>query len=206
VKGYLDSPETIAALQWAADLIHVHRAAAPMADYGFRRLFWEGRIGMIVDYIDAMHGISKNMQEPYGTAPMPKFADGVRVNVVAAGGIGISSRAANPEMAWSFLKQMLIARSELSELHAVSEIANTHSLLRDLGHSTDPIRKPFIDELQVAVPSAGASSLFWGSYFSGQINDRLLHIVKNNADVEETLHWAAESIEHNLDLLSRLRS
>ncbi|WP_158301619.1 extracellular solute-binding protein [Paenibacillus mesophilus] len=206
VKGYLDSPETIAALQWAADLIHVHKAAAPMVDYGFRRLFWEGRMGMIVDYIDAMHGITKNMKEPFGTAPMPKFADGARVNVAAAGAIGISSQAANPEAAWLFLKQMLISRSALSELHAVSEIANTHSLLRDLGHRSDPIRKIFIDELEHAVPSAGASSLFWETYFSGQINSRLLHIVKNKADVEETLQWAAESIEYNLDLLSRLRS
>ncbi|WP_158606973.1 extracellular solute-binding protein [Paenibacillus ginsengarvi] len=205
LKGYLDSPQTIAALQWVAELIHIKKAAAPMADYGFRRLFREGKIGMIVDYIDALHGIA-NMEEPFGCAPMPKFAEGIRVNVAGAGGIGISSRAAFPEYAWSFLKQMLLERSELSEQHAAAEIAGTRALIQQLGQTDDPIRKVFVNELQYAVPSAGATNVFWNSYFSGAVNERLLAIVKNNEDVEETLQWAAETIDSNLDSLSRLRA
>jgi RNA polymerase sigma factor (sigma-70 family) len=205
VKGYLDSPQTIAALRWFADLIHVKKSAAPMVDYGFRRLFWEGRMGMIIDYMDAMHGISKNMKDAWGVSPMPRFADGTRVNVSATGGIGISAKAAYPEQAWQFLKQTLVERSPLSEQHASSEIAATYSLMKELGQDTDPIRGVFIDELQYAVPGARATSVIWGSYFAAQINQRLLTIVQNRADVEETLIWAAEAIESNIEMLTRIR-
>jgi multiple sugar transport system substrate-binding protein len=205
VKGYLDSPQTIAAMQWVADLIHKRKSAAPMIDGGSRRLFWEGRIGMIVDYIDGMHGIGSNMQEPFGAAPMPRFEDGLRVNVAGSGGIGISSQAANPEAAWTFLKKMLIERSELSEQHAHAEIANTHRLFRDMRHHEDPVRNVFYNELPYAVSNARETSVYWNLYFAEQIKDRLLPIVKQKADVAETLIWAADAIESNLEMLSMLR-
>jgi RNA polymerase sigma factor (sigma-70 family) len=68
IRGYLDSEETISALEWVADHIHQHQTFAPMIDYGFRRLFGEGRMGLIVDYTDAFPGLLNKMGEGFDVA------------------------------------------------------------------------------------------------------------------------------------------
>lgn len=205
IRGYLDHESTQSALQWVAAQIHDRQVFAPMVDYGFRRLFWEGRLGMIVDYVDAYPVLEEQMGDTFGVAPLPYFQDGVRINVAASGGLGISASAQNPDMAWAFIREALLQRSPLTEAYAQTEIGNTYPLLQELGHLKDDRRSIFVKELQHAVAGAGCSGSLWNVYYKEQINARLRSIISDKNDVKETLRWAVEGIESHLEQLRKQR-
>jgi multiple sugar transport system substrate-binding protein len=102
----IDSPESVEALQWAANLVHEHKIqpqAAELGDVGNSGLFFGKRAAMAqkgtwwaID-LKAQEGLKWNV------APMPDGAAGAFVrNPLDAWGIWSGSK--NPDAAWQFIE------------------------------------------------------------------------------------------------------
>jgi multiple sugar transport system substrate-binding protein len=113
----IDSPESIAALQWAADLVHEHKVqpqAAELGEGGNSGLFFGKRAAMAqkgtwwaID-LKAQEGLNWNV------APMPDGPAGAFVrNPLDAWGIWSGSK--NPDAAWQFI-EFLSKDESLNEL------------------------------------------------------------------------------------------
>jgi multiple sugar transport system substrate-binding protein len=103
----LNSPESVEALQFLADLIHVHRVAPPMdvaSEMGSATLFETGVTAMET-YFPAIGYMRTHIGDKFtwDVAPHPAGKAG---KACAGGGTGhvISANSPNPDAAWEFLK------------------------------------------------------------------------------------------------------
>ncbi len=106
----LNSPESVEALQFLADLIHVHKVAPTMdvaSEMGSATLFESG-ITAMETYFPAIGYMRTHIADKFewDVAPHPAGAAG---KSCAGGGTGhmIAANAPHPEEAWQFLKFMI---------------------------------------------------------------------------------------------------
>ncbi len=104
--GYMNSPETIGAVQFYSDLYHKYKVAPPPADMnsfgGGNSEFDNGTAAMRIFGRWPQAGIKNNPNVKLGVVGVP--AGKQRANVLFWGGFGISALSKNPEAAWRFLR------------------------------------------------------------------------------------------------------
>lgn len=103
----LDSPESLAALNWFFGLLTEDRVVAPITDLANvnfdRETFYTGKVGMHVDGPWQFVNQRKNATFNWDVAPFPAGAAGSNT-FVAGSGFGISNTTENPDEAWQALK------------------------------------------------------------------------------------------------------
>jgi len=128
LDGYINSSETIAALEWMRDAVHVHHVA-PTANWiqglpgGVMPLFLEGQIAMVFGMGPWFLGMLE--EQPgfeYAILPMPTGPGGKETAVCWAG-FGMSPTSENPEEAWLLLRALgtQIGQTHYGE-HALSSM------------------------------------------------------------------------------------
>jgi multiple sugar transport system substrate-binding protein len=198
--GYMDSPETINAVQFYADLYNEYQVAPPPADYslwkGGNAEFASGRAAMSLDGRWPQGGYLDNPNLDLGLVGVPAGAE--RANVLFWGGFGIFAGTKHPEAAWRFLK--FYTGEEGSQVWKDWAIPPVASVAEEAGLTDDPIEGVWISELDHLVPRAYVFTPYWGSTADPALRTALETVlIEPDADVEATMHEAAQAAQTALE-------
>jgi multiple sugar transport system substrate-binding protein len=198
--GYMDSPETIKAVQFFADLYNKYKVAPPPADFnlwaGGNPEFESGKAAMRLFGRWPQTGLLSNPNVDLGTVEVP--AGDQKANVLFWSGFGIFSGSENPEAAWRFLKYYVGAEgSEIWKLHAIPPVA---AVAEAAGMTTDPIEGAWIRGLDYLAPRAYVSTDFWGETGDPALRKALETVlIDPTADVAQVMQTAAQEAQAALD-------
>jgi ABC-type glycerol-3-phosphate transport system substrate-binding protein len=105
--SYLDSPETIEALEWVASLIRKHGVSPNTNKWHSIDDFLEERVGMIAAWGGA--------DEPdfSGVTTLPSFPGKTKCVPMNFRGFAISSNTQHPDLAWELLYDLTFQENEL---------------------------------------------------------------------------------------------
>lgn len=149
LDGYINSPETISALEWMRDAVHVHHVA-PTANWiqglpgGVMPLFLEGQIAMVFGMGPWFLGMLE--EQPgfeYAILPMPTGPGGKETAVCWAG-FGMSPTTDNPEEAWLLLRAL---GTEIGQQHYGEHALSSMPAIME-GKLDHPFWGTFISEAQ----------------------------------------------------------
>lgn len=199
--GYMDSPETIAAVQWLADLYNKYKVAPPPADLtgwaGGNPEFESGKAAMRLFGRWPQSGLKSNPNVDLALVGVPTGQ--VRANVLFWGGFGVYAKSKNPEAAWRFLR--FYAGEPGAQvwkdwaLPAVASVAAS-------GTTNDPIDGVWLKELDHLVPRAYASTPYWGQTANPALAKALETVlIDPAADVATVMQTAAQEAQASLDEL-----
>lgn len=202
-ENYMDSPATISAVRFYADMYNVHKVAPPPADLslfaGGNSEFDSGKAAMRIFGRWPQSGMLQNPNIDLGVVSPP--GDATRANVLFWGGFGISSTSQNPEAAWRFLR--FYAGEQAAEVWKDWALPTVKSVAEESGLLDDPLSGVWIDQLNNLAPRAYTFNKLWG-----QTGDSALRIaletvlIDPTADVKAVMGQAAQDAQTALDQLS----
>ena len=146
-EGYLNSEESLGALQFYQDLYFEHEVATmqlpPLALETDKLAMtilgsWE------LTYLEKIMGLT--LGEDFGVAPLPVGTD----RVVPSGGwaVGISSRTNYPEEAWEFVKYLTGYEGTKKFVEITGEIPARYSVAEDIPDLNEYPKNIFIQQVQ----------------------------------------------------------
>jgi multiple sugar transport system substrate-binding protein len=160
--GYMDSPQTVAALQLYADLYHKERVAPPPVDLsafgGGNTEFADGKAAMRVFGHWPQSELLANPAIDLGVVGLP--AGPLRANILLWGGFGISSLSKNQEAAWRFLR--FYTGQEGAEVWKDWGLPTVRSVAEAVAKN-DPLEQVWIGELDHLVPRAYKALPIWST-------------------------------------------
>jgi multiple sugar transport system substrate-binding protein len=194
--GYMDSPETIEAVQFFSDLYNVHKVAPPPADFalwkGGNAEFDNGKAAMRLDGRWPQGSFKDNPNIDLGTVGVPAGKE--QANVLFWGGFGIFSETKHPEAAWRFLS--FYVGEEGSEVWKDWAIPPVASVAEEAGLTEDPIEGVWISELDHLAPRAYVFTPHWGSTADPALRKALETVlIDADADVATVMETAAKEAE-----------
>jgi multiple sugar transport system substrate-binding protein len=198
--GFMDSPETTAAVQFYQDLYHTHKVAPPPADMsafgGGNSEFDNGQAAMQIFGRWPQGGMLENPNIDLGVAGTP--AGAVDANVLFWGGFGIFSGTENPDAAWRFLK--FYAGPEGAEVWIDNALPAVASVAEEAGLSEDPIEGVWLNELERLVPRAYVFTPYWGQAADPALRRVLENVILDpEANAAELTAAAAEEAQAALE-------
>jgi multiple sugar transport system substrate-binding protein len=198
--GYMDSPETIQAVQFYADLYNKYKVSPPPADLslwaGGNAEFENGQAAMRLFGRWPQAGLKENPNVDLGVVLPPKGEK--QADVLFWGGFGIFSGTKHPEAAWRFLK--FYVGQEGSQVWKDWAIPPVASVAEEAGLTEDPIEGVWIRGLDILVDRAYVSTPFWGETGDSALRSVLEAIlIDPNADVTSLLQNAAQEAQAALD-------
>jgi multiple sugar transport system substrate-binding protein len=200
--GYMDSPESIRAAQFYADLYNEYAVAPPPADLsafgGGNSDFDTGKAAMRIFGRWPQAGMLENPNIDLGVVGTP--SDAVEANILFWGGFGIASTTEHPAEACKFLSYY--AGPEAAKtwkdwaLPAAVEVAESPEV------AGDPFNAVWIDELDKLQPRAYTFTPFWNETADSALRKALETILLDpNADVAAVMQQAAQEAQSALDEL-----
>jgi multiple sugar transport system substrate-binding protein len=198
--GYMDSAETIEAVQFFADLYNVHKVAPPPSDFslwaGGNAEFDNGQAAMRIFGRWPQSGYRDNPNVDLGVVGMP--AGDEQANILFWGGFGIFSGTKHPEAAWRFLSYY--TGEEGSQVWVDWAIPPVASVAEEAGLTEDPIEGVWIGELDHLAPRAYVFTPFWGETADPALRKALETVlIDPEADVAEVMQQAAQEAQAALD-------
>ena len=205
LDGYINSPETIAALEWMRDAVHVYNVA-PTANWiqglpgGVMPMFLEGEIAMVFGMGPWFLGMLE--EQPgfeYAILPMPHGPTGEKAGAVCWAGFGMSPTTEHPDEAWLLLRalgtemgQRQYGEHALSSMPAVME-----------GKEDHPFWGTFLAEAEYLAPLDDLTSPYYlqcvGTPAGQQITAVLFGEGGANIDVEELVNDVMVELQACLD-------
>jgi multiple sugar transport system substrate-binding protein len=200
--GYMDSPESIRAAQFYADLYNEYAVAPPPADLsafgGGNSDFDTGKAAMRLFGRWPQAGMLENPNIDLGVVGTP--SDAVDANILFWGGFGIASTTEHPAEACKFLSYY--AGPEAAKtwkdwaLPAAVEVAESPEV------AGDPFNAVWIDELDKLQPRAYTFTPFWNETADPALRKALETIlIDPTADVAAVMQQAAQEAQSALDEL-----
>ena len=200
--GYMDSEETIRAVQFYTDLYGKYAVAAPPADFsafgGGNSEFDNGQAAMRIFGRWPQAGMLENPNIELGVVGMP--SDTQEANILFWGGFGISSTTDNLEEACKFLSYY--AGPEAAEtwkdwaLPAVTSVAEMPEV------ADDPLNSVWIDELDNLKPRAYTFTPYWNETADVALRKALETVLLDpETDVTAVMQTAAQEAQDALDKL-----
>jgi multiple sugar transport system substrate-binding protein len=198
-EGFVNSPETVAAVQWYVDLFKVHEVAptnADVASFSGADLFTSGQVAMLwtgrwplKDY-KAIEGFN------FGTVGLPAgpVAD---ANTLCWAGFAMNAASENKEAAWTFLKYITTG-------DGAAEFANyaftaVQSVAAEQGLADDEFDGPIVADLANAVPIPDSYSPFYGECVATPFKAHLETVFLEDVAVQEAMDAAAAEAQECLD-------
>jgi multiple sugar transport system substrate-binding protein len=198
--GYMDSPETISAVQWFADMYHKFKVAPPPADL----TGWAGNNPEFENGTAAMRLFGRWPQAGLKTDPNVDLAlvgvpaGKVRANVLFWGGFGIYAKTKNPDAAWRFLR--FYAGEPGSQVWKDWALPAVASVANESGAVKDPIEGVWLNELNYLVPRAYVFTPYWGETANPALGKALETVlIDPAADVAAVMQTAAQEAQTALD-------
>lgn len=189
--GFMDSPETISAVQFYADLYNKYKVAPPPADFslwgGGNSEFDNGKAAMRLFGRWPEAGMLKNPNIDLGLVGLPKGK--VRANVLFWGGFGISSTSQNKEAAWRFLR--FYVGEEAGDVWRNWGLPTIAKTANDMA-AKNPIEAAWINELKYLAPRAYTFTPYWNQAANDPLAKALQEVIsKPDAKVEAVMKKAA---------------
>jgi multiple sugar transport system substrate-binding protein len=198
--GYMDSPETIRALQFYAALYNEHQVAPPAVDFnqfgGGNAEFDNGKAAMRLFGRWPQAGMLENPNIDLGVVNPPQ--DAQRANILFWGGFGVASSSQAADTACAFLLDYVGAPGAQVwkdwALPAVASVAEESGLMQD------PIQGVWIEELNHLVPRAYTHTPYWNETADPALRRALETVlIDPQADVTAALQQAAQEAQAALD-------
>ena len=198
--GHMDSPETIRAVQFYADLYNKYKVAPPPADLaqfgGGNSEFDNGQAAMRLFGRWPQSGIKKNPNIDLGVVAPPQ--DKVRANVLFWGGFGVATTAKATEAACKFLSYY--TGEQGAEVWKDWALPAVKSVAESSGLTKDPIEGVWIGELNHLVPRAYTFTPYWNETADPALRKALETVLLDpNADVTAVMRQAAQDAQRALD-------
>jgi multiple sugar transport system substrate-binding protein len=198
--GYMDSPETIEAVQFFSDLYNVHKVAPPPSDFalwaGGNAEFDNGQAAMRLFGRWPQAGYKDNPNIDLGVVGVPAGKE--QANILFWGGFGIFSGSKHPEAAWRFLSYYV--GEEGSKVWKDWAIPPVASVAEEAGLTEDPIEGVWISELDHLAPRAYVFTPYWGEAADPALRKALETVlIDPEADVAEVMQQAAQEAQAVLD-------
>jgi multiple sugar transport system substrate-binding protein len=200
IVGYMDSPETIKAVQFYVDMYNKYKVAPPPADFnqwaGGNKEFETGQAAMRLFGRWPQSGLLNNPNVDLGLVSVP--VGDKKANIMFWGGFGIFSGSKNSEAAWKFLK--FYVGKEGSETWIKHGIPPVASVVQAAGMDKDPIEGVWIAGLNDVVKRAYQSSDYWGETGANSMGKALEKLlIDPTADVATVMKDAAAEAQTALD-------
>jgi multiple sugar transport system substrate-binding protein len=200
VEGYLNSPETIAALQWYTDLILTHHVTPTVEDtasFGGDQMFPTGIVSMTWTGRWPMKDWQRISTLNFGTAGIPAGSAG-NANALCWAGFAISSQTQNIDAAWAWLKH--VAAEEGAQEFAIYALTAVQDIARLQGLDTDPYNAPIIADLANTKPLPEFANPLWGACGAENTYRANMELVfLGDMTVQEAMDTAAAEIQACFD-------
>jgi multiple sugar transport system substrate-binding protein len=190
--GYMDSPQSVQAVEFYHDLYHVHKVVpipANLDPFGEGNdQFATGTAAMRVFGRWPQTSLRENEAIDLGVVGMPRGAQ--RANILVWGGFGITALSKNPEAAWRFLR--FYVGAEGAEVWKDWGLPTVRTVAEEAGLDKDPIEGVWIGELNHLVPRAHTAVPTWGRSGEPALAGLLKTIITQpEADITAALYDAA---------------
>lgn len=206
MDGYLNSPETIAAIKFLTDL-YLEDEVSPAPEMvtamgGSYELFSAGKVAMtdsgmwFMGYLRAK-GIDP-AETPFRTVMWPHPKEGKLVVMLHTCGWTLASASQHREETLTLLRFLAQEAGE-TQGQAGWAFPTSLKVAQRLGLLDDPVTRPFFTSLQYVLenPHFLRTELWWEK-FDKYIADALDMVMLRKATVEEALNWAVQESEKAL--------
>lgn len=205
VKGYLDSPETVAAFQWYVDLYRKHNIAPTPAEISAMKgvdLFSTGRVAINFAGAWQLSTFMKNPELDFGLVGVPKFANGERANFLYASGYGVTKQSKYPQETWEFLQMLTFPDRDAAPMWLTWGTATTTTLAGTSKQNEDPNWKVFLNEVQYVKKSAFYLNGYWAAAADKFLKPAIERMILEDVDIQSLLSDVADKIETEIQQLS----
>lgn len=200
VEGYLNSPETIAALQWYVDLVLTHRVAPLPEDtaaFGGDQMFQTEIVSMTWTGRWPLKDWQRVPTLNFGTSGLPAGPAG-NANALCWAGFAISSQTENPDAAWAWLKH--VSAEEGAAEFAIYALTAVQDIARLQGLDTDPYNAPIIADLANTQPLPEFANPLWGACAAEtSYRENIELVFLGEQTVQEAMDTAAAEIQACFD-------
>jgi multiple sugar transport system substrate-binding protein len=200
VEGYLNSPETIAALQWYVDLVLTHHVAPLPEDtaaFGGDQMFQTEIVSMTWTGRWPLKDWQRVPTLNFGTAGIPAGPAG-NANALCWAGFAISSQTENPDAAWAWLKH--VSAEEGAAEFAIYALTAVQDIARLQGLDTDPYNAPIIADLANTKPLPEFANPLWGACAAEtSYRENIELVFLGEQTVQEAMDTAAAAIQACFD-------
>lgn len=145
--GYLNSPETVEAVQWYVDLFLTHKVAPTKADVDAMAgvdMFLNGNAAMVWTGRWPLKDYQANPRLNFGTSGLPAGPEG-DANSICWAGFSVYSQGQNKDAAWAFVKH--IAAEQGAQEFAKYAFTAVQPIAELQGLDTDPYNAPIVADL-----------------------------------------------------------
>jgi multiple sugar transport system substrate-binding protein len=193
--GYMNSPETVEALQWYVDLFKTHYVAPSREDLdayagtdwfqsGLAAMVWTGR-WPLKDYL-------KNPDLSFGTMGLPAGPKG-NANALCWAGFAMYSESENKEAAWAFLKH--IAAGDGAQEFAKYGFTAVKDIAELQGLDADPFNGPIVTDLENVKQLPEFATEHYGECIASPFREQLEKVFLEDLDVQTAMDEAAASAD-----------
>ena len=197
--GYLDSPQTIEAVEWYRRLQAedgVAPAAAQAETVGDATvLFTNGKLAMLENGIWPLSTFQTTDGLNFGTVLPPKTDSGKLVTVLHQADWAMNPAAADKDTTWELLKWLTSARAAGIRGKSGFSLPAIPSVAKDLGLLDDPIHKTFYDAVDFMTTLPWFIRTTKGSEAETEINNAIQAAFLGQASVEDALKAAAPTVD-----------
>ncbi|WP_199618251.1 ABC transporter substrate-binding protein [Paenibacillus alkalitolerans] len=176
-RGYVDSPATIEAFRKLIDAFRVHSIIRKPGEV-CEAADGQEECAMKFSFMwDMFHGRAND--DRYGVVSLPNMPSKQQANMIYMGGAGVTTKSANPRIAWEFLRHYLV------DCHSwMPPISKKQAEQRGL--TAHPVWSRYLQELDHVQLSGYYLNQKWNS--SRQlINEDIHRMILEGADVAQTL-------------------
>lgn len=188
--GYMNSAETVEAVQWYVDLYKEHHVAPTREDIdafagadwfqsGLASIVWTGR-WPLQDY-------QQNPELNFGTAGLPAGPEG-QANALCWAGFGMYNESQNKDAAWAFLKH--IGAGEGAEEFAKYAFTAVEPIAELQGLDSDPYNAPIVSDLEHVQQLPEFSTPYYGECIENAFREQLERVFLEDLDVQTAMDEA----------------
>jgi multiple sugar transport system substrate-binding protein len=204
--GYLDSPETIEAIDWYIRLQTEHAVAPSGADAetigDASTLFINGKLAMLENGIWPLSQFLAVPDLDIGTVLFPTTNDGNRVTVLHQADWCLNPAAADKDMSWELLKWLTSQRAATIRGQSGFSLPAIPAAAEELGLYDDPIRKTFYEAVDYMTVLPWFIRTTQGGPAEEEINLAIQTAFLGEASIEDALTAAAPIVDSILQTTS----
>jgi multiple sugar transport system substrate-binding protein len=197
--GYLDSPQTIEALDWYINLQLKHGVSPTAAQSttvgGETTMFMNGKLAMYDTGIWPLSKFLENKDLDIGTVLPPKTKDGKRACVLHQADWCMNPAAPDKDLAWELLKWQVSPKAAAVWGRSGFSLPAIKSVTEELGLLKDPIRKTYYDAVPFITVLPWFIRTTKGDQVETEINQAIQAAFLGQAKIEDALKAAAPVID-----------
>jgi len=187
---YMNSPETVEAVQFYVDLFRKYKVAPTKEDLAALQgvdLFQTGKVAMLWNGRWPIKDFQKNPKLNFSTVGLPMKK--VHANSICWAGFAMYSKSQNKDTAWAFLKY--IAAEEGAQQFAKYALTAVQPIAELQGLKDDPYNAAIIKDLEYVVPLPELTTPAFGECVETPFKAALEKLLLQGGDVKAALDEAA---------------